>query len=88
MGDALAGDADRDLVEMLGEFDADLACQEADLRRRRGRLAQLLQQAETGGKLSGRRLSLPSWLGCSTAWPASPGKRRGRSRRRRRRIAT
>ena len=47
--DALAGYASRDLVEILRELDADLAHQEADLHRRRGRLAQLLRQAEAGG---------------------------------------
>jgi DNA-binding transcriptional MerR regulator len=52
VGDALAGDADRDLVEILRELDADLARQEADLRQRRARLAQLLRQAEAGGKPS------------------------------------
>jgi len=51
-GDTLAGDAGRDLVEILRELDADLARQEADLRRRRARLAQLLRQAEAGGKPS------------------------------------
>jgi DNA-binding transcriptional MerR regulator len=35
VGDALASDADRDLTEILRELDADLARQEADLRRRR-----------------------------------------------------
>jgi DNA-binding transcriptional MerR regulator len=50
VGAALAGDADRDLVEILRELDADLARQEADLRRRRARLAQLLRQAEAGGQ--------------------------------------
>jgi DNA-binding transcriptional MerR regulator len=50
--DALAGDASRDLVEILRELDADLARQEADLRRRRARLAQLLRQAGAGGKPS------------------------------------
>ena len=48
VGDVLAGDADRDLAEILRELDADLAGQEADIRRRRDRLAQLLRQAETG----------------------------------------
>ena len=48
-GDTLAGDASRSLVEILRELDADLARQEADLRRRRARLAQLLRQAEAGG---------------------------------------
>jgi DNA-binding transcriptional MerR regulator len=52
VGDTLADDAGRDLVEILRELDVDLACQEADLRRRRARLAQLLRQAETGGKPS------------------------------------
>jgi DNA-binding transcriptional MerR regulator len=50
VGDALARDAGRDLAEILRELDADLADQEAGLRQRRARLAQLLQQAEAGGK--------------------------------------
>ena len=48
----LAGDAGRDLLEILRELDADLARQETDLRQRRARLAQMLRQAEAGGKLS------------------------------------
>src|SRR5215813_818562 len=51
-GDVLAGDAGRDLVEILRELDADLARQEADLRQRRARLAELLRQAEAGGQPS------------------------------------
>jgi DNA-binding transcriptional MerR regulator len=51
-GDVLAGDAGRDLAGILRELDADLARQEADLRRRRARLAQLLRQAEAGGQPS------------------------------------
>src|ERR1700751_2489596 len=49
-GDALPRDAGRDLVEILRELDADLARQEAGLRQRRARLAQLLRQAEAGGQ--------------------------------------
>ena len=52
VADALAGDAGRDLAEILRELDADLARQEADLRQRRARLAQLLRQAEAGGQPS------------------------------------
>jgi DNA-binding transcriptional MerR regulator len=52
VGDALTRDAGRDLVEILRELDADLARQEAGLRQRRARLAQLLRQAEAGGKPS------------------------------------
>ncbi|WP_436533033.1 MerR family transcriptional regulator [Actinoplanes sp. HUAS TT8] len=48
VGDVLAGDADRDLADILRELDADLAGQEADIRRRRVRLAQLLRQADEG----------------------------------------
>ncbi|MFB9236283.1 MerR family transcriptional regulator [Plantactinospora siamensis] len=48
VGDVLAGDAGRDLAEILRELDADLAAQESDIRRRRARLAQLLRQAEEG----------------------------------------
>lgn len=54
VGDVLAGDAGRDLAEILRELDADLARQEEDIRQRRARLARLLQQAETGGRLSGQ----------------------------------
>jgi DNA-binding transcriptional MerR regulator len=49
VGDVLAGDTDRDLADVLRELDADLAGQEADIHRRRARLAQLLRQAEAGG---------------------------------------
>src|SRR3954452_16049269 len=48
VADVLAGDAERDLAEILRELDADLASQEADIRRRRDRLAHLLRQAEAG----------------------------------------
>jgi len=54
VGDALADDAGRDLAEIVGELDADLARQEEDIRQRRVRLARLLGQAETGGTLSGQ----------------------------------
>src|SRR5689334_20922294 len=54
VGDVLAGDAGRDLTEILRELDADLVRQEADLRQRRVRLAQLLRQAEAGGQPSGQ----------------------------------
>ena len=54
VGDALAGDAGRDLTEILRELDADLARQEEDIRQRRVRLALLLRQAEAGGGLSGQ----------------------------------
>lgn len=52
VGDALTRDAGRDLAEILRELDADLARQQAGLRQRRARLAQLLRQAEAGGKPS------------------------------------
>jgi len=52
VGDALAGDAGRDLAEILCELDADLARQEEDIRQRRARLARLLRQAEADGRLS------------------------------------
>src|SRR5580704_1006701 len=52
VGDVLAGDAGRDLAEILRELDADLARQEADLSQRRARLGQLLRQAEAGGQQS------------------------------------
>lgn len=52
VADALSRDAGRDLAEILRELDADLGRQEADLRQRRGRLAQLRGQAEAGGRPS------------------------------------
>ncbi|WP_449063583.1 MerR family transcriptional regulator [Planomonospora algeriensis] len=42
VGDALADDRGRELREVLTELDADLACQEQEIRRRRARLADLL----------------------------------------------
>ena len=43
-GEVLAGDAGRDLGEILGELDADLARREAEIRSRRARLAGLARQ--------------------------------------------
>ncbi|HEX5303892.1 MAG TPA: MerR family transcriptional regulator [Streptosporangiaceae bacterium] len=63
VGDALAGDAGRDLTEILRELDADLARQEAGLRQRRGRLAELLRQAEAGGQPSGQSPVSPGLAG-------------------------
>jgi DNA-binding transcriptional MerR regulator len=63
VGDALAGDAGRDLAEILRELDADLARQEADLRQRRGRLAELLRQAEAGIQPSGQAPVSPGLAG-------------------------
>jgi DNA-binding transcriptional MerR regulator len=63
VSDALADDAGRDLAEILRELDADLARQEADLRRRRARLAQLLRQAEAGGTPSGQAPVSPGLTG-------------------------
>jgi DNA-binding transcriptional MerR regulator len=51
VGDVLADDAGRDLVEVLGELDADLARQEEAIRQRRARLAQLLGQVSASGRL-------------------------------------
>jgi DNA-binding transcriptional MerR regulator len=59
VGDALAGDAGRDLTEI----DADLARQEADLRQRRARLAELLRQAEAGIQPSGQAPVSPGLAG-------------------------
>ncbi|WBB59713.1 MerR family transcriptional regulator [Streptomyces sp. WMMC500] len=47
--DALADDAGKELHEILAGLDADLARQEAAIRQRRARLAELLRQAEGGG---------------------------------------
>lgn len=46
--DVLADDAGRELVEVMEELDGDLARQEAAIRERRGRLAELLRQARAG----------------------------------------
>ncbi|MDI3405942.1 MerR family transcriptional regulator [Streptomyces cavernicola] len=46
--DVLADDAGRELVEVLEELDGDLARQEAAVRERRARLAELLAQARAG----------------------------------------
>ena len=59
-------------AEILRELDADLARQEAGLRRRRARLAQLLRQAGAGGPPPEPAPVSPGWRGCSAGWPASP----------------
>ncbi|NJP90949.1 MerR family transcriptional regulator [Nonomuraea sp. FMUSA5-5] len=46
--DVIAEDRSRELPEILAEIDADLAAQEADIRRRRARLAEMLARAEDG----------------------------------------
>ncbi|NBE52356.1 MerR family transcriptional regulator [Streptomyces boluensis] len=46
--DVLADDAGRELVEVLEELDGDLARQEAAVRERRARLAELLDRARAG----------------------------------------
>ncbi|MFF4171790.1 MerR family transcriptional regulator [Streptomyces sp. NPDC001744] len=46
--DVLADDAGRELVEVLEELDEDLARQEAVVRERRARLAELLAEARAG----------------------------------------
>ncbi|MFE3825506.1 MerR family transcriptional regulator [Streptomyces sp. NPDC059092] len=51
--DVLADDAGRELTEVLGELDADLARQEAEIRARRRRLAELMESPPTAdGPLS------------------------------------
>ncbi|MEU3836244.1 MerR family transcriptional regulator [Streptomyces microflavus] len=53
VGDVLADDAGRELVEVLGELDADLARQEREIRERRRVLAALLEAPLTAeGPLS------------------------------------
>ncbi|WP_219416801.1 MerR family transcriptional regulator [Pseudonocardia nigra] len=46
--DVLADDEGRELPEILAELDADLARQEAEIRRRRERLAELLRRGAEG----------------------------------------
>lgn len=46
--DVLADDAGRELVEVLGELDEDLARQETQIRERRGRLRVLMEDARAG----------------------------------------
>ncbi|MFF0748494.1 MerR family transcriptional regulator [Streptomyces sp. NPDC004267] len=48
VGDVLADDEGRELVEVLEELDADLGRQEGVIRERRARLAELLGQAREG----------------------------------------
>lgn len=48
MRDVLADDAGAELAVVLRELDADLARQEAEIRRRRQRLAGVLAQADAG----------------------------------------
>ncbi|MEV6328630.1 MerR family transcriptional regulator [Streptomyces sp. NPDC051909] len=48
VGDVIADDAGRELVEVLEELDADLGRQERVIRERRARLAELLGQAREG----------------------------------------
>lgn len=48
MRDVLADDAGRELAEVLGELDADLARQETAIRERRERLRSLLDEAGRG----------------------------------------
>lgn len=49
--DALADDACKDLHEILTGLDADLARQQEAITRRRARLAELLERAESDGGL-------------------------------------
>jgi DNA-binding transcriptional MerR regulator len=46
--DVLADDAGRELVEVLGELDEDLARQETEIRERRARLRDLIEDARAG----------------------------------------
>ncbi|MEV4360280.1 MerR family transcriptional regulator [Nonomuraea sp. NPDC049625] len=46
--DVIADDRSRELSDILAEIDADLARQEHEIQLRRGRLAEVLKQAETG----------------------------------------
>lgn len=71
--DVLADDAGRELVEVLGELDADLARQEHEIRERRRRLAGLLE-----GPVSGHEPVSPHSGPCSarhrTRTPPQPSR--------------
>ena len=74
VGDVLADDAGRELVEVLEELDADLGRQEAVIRERRARLAGLLDEAREGrlnaeGPFSAELTGLFAGIG---ELPASP----------------
>jgi DNA-binding transcriptional MerR regulator len=79
--DAVADDEGRELVEILADVDADLARQEAEIRRRRQRLAELLARARDGRldadhAVSPATADLIARIG--EAFPDSPTARRDR----------
>src|SRR5215831_18094913 len=88
VGGALAGDAGRDLVEILRELDADLARQETGIRGAGSGWPSCCARPKRAPSPPSRRLSRPTWPGCSTAWLTSPRGGPGRSRRWRRRTVT
>ena len=75
-------------VEILRELDADLARQEPGLRQRRARLAQLLRQAEAGGKPPEQAPVSPGLAELFDRVARAAAGRPGPSRRWRRRTAT
>ncbi|MFE6098984.1 MerR family transcriptional regulator [Streptomyces laurentii] len=74
VGDVLAGDEGRELVDVLEELDADLARQERVVRERRARLAELLAQARSGRLPADGPVSpeLAKWL-TELGEPGHPG---------------
>ncbi len=79
--DAVADDEGRELTEILAEVDADLARQEAEIRRRRERLAALLVRAQEG-RLDADQVVSPAMADLLTrigeAFPDSPTAHRDR----------
>lgn len=70
--DVIADDAGHELVDVLGELDADLARQEAEIRDRRARLSMLLARARQGRLTTEDELS-PNWPISSRSWaPVRP----------------
>ncbi|MEV5971070.1 MerR family transcriptional regulator [Streptomyces sp. NPDC051921] len=77
VGDVLADDEGRELVEVLEELDADLGRQERVIRERRARLAELLGEARAGrltadGPVSPELAGLFAELGDLATAAASP----------------
>lgn len=68
VGDALAGDDDRELREILAEIDADLAAQEQRIRDRRERIAEMLA---SDGDLTVSAEVAQAWRGTGKCWRSS-----------------
>jgi DNA-binding transcriptional MerR regulator len=86
VGDVLAGDAGRDLVEISASSTPTWPARKPASASAGPGWRSCCGGMRRAVSPPSRRLSLPGWPSCSTAWPAPP--RDGRSRRWRRRTAT